>query len=62
MITELIDKYIWLIQTFIDVGETGLTLDQVTSRWERRYGTPYHRRTFNNHREAMAGIFGLAIV
>ena len=40
MITELIDKYIWLIQTFIDAGESGLTLDQVCTRWERRYGTP----------------------
>ena len=61
MITELIDKYIWLIQTFIDAGERGLTLDQVTTRWERRYGIEYHRRTFNNHREAIAEIFGIEI-
>ena len=59
MITELIDKYIWLIQTFIDAGERGLTLEQVTTRWERRYGTEYHRRTFNNDREAIAEIFGI---
>ena len=61
MITELIDKYIWLIQTFIDAGERGLTLEQVTTRWERRYGTEYHRRTFNNHREAIEAIFGIVI-
>lgn len=61
MVTELIDKYIWLIQTFIDAGDYGLTLEEVTRKWERRYGTDYSRRTFNNHREAVAEIFGIEI-
>ena len=61
MITELIDKYVWLIQTFIDAGIRGLLLDEIARKWERRYGTEYPRRTFNNHREAIAEIFGIEI-
>lgn len=61
MITELIDKYVWLIQTFIDAGDRGLPLEQISRKWERRYGTEYPRRTFNNHREAIAEIFGIEI-
>lgn len=61
MITELIDKYVWLIQTFIDAGPKGLLLDEIARKWERRYGTEYPRRTFNNHREAIAEIFGIEI-
>lgn len=61
MVTELIDKYVWLIQTFIDAGQRGLLLDEITRKWERRYGLDYPRRTFNNHREAIAEIFGIEI-
>ncbi|MBR5385449.1 MAG: WYL domain-containing protein [Bacteroidales bacterium] len=61
MVAELIDKYLWLIQTFIDVGERGLTLERLQDKWESRYGTPYPRRTFNNHRDAVADVFGIVI-
>ena len=61
MITELIDKYVWLIQTFIDAGLRGLLLDEITRKYERRYSVGYARRTFNNHREAIAEIFGIEI-
>ena len=61
MITELIDKYVWLIQTFIDAGQRGLLLDEITRKYERRYSVGYARRTFNNHREAIAEIFGIEI-
>lgn len=61
MITELIDKYVWLIQTFIDAGPGGLLLDEIATKWSRRYATDYPRRTFNNHREAIAEIFGIEI-
>lgn len=61
MISELIDKYVWLIQTFIDAGSHGLLLEEIVSKWEYRYGTDYSRRTFNNHREAIADIFGIEI-
>ena len=61
MVSELIDKYIWLIQTLIDAGERGLTLPEIADRWEDRYDEYYPRRTFNNHRAAIEEIFGIEI-
>ncbi len=61
MVTELLQKYIWLVQTFIRTGERGLSLSEIESRWESRFGTDYARRTFNNHREAIEEVFGIRI-
>ena len=61
MVTELLRKYIWLVQTFIRAGERGLTLDEISDRWEERFDSPYSRRTFNNHREAVEDVFGIRI-
>lgn len=61
MVTELLQKYIWLVQTFIRAGEKGLSLDEVSTKWEDRFDSPYSRRTFNNHREAVEDVFGIRI-
>ena len=61
MVTELLQKYIWLVQTFIRAGENGLSLDEICSRWENRFDSPYSRRTFNNHRESVEEVFGIRI-
>ncbi len=61
MVTELLQKYIWLVQTFIRAGERGLSLSEIESRWETRFGTDYARRTFNNHRDAIGEVFGIRI-
>ena len=62
MVSELIDKYIWLVQTFIDAGPAGLSLPEISARWTARYGgADYPRRSFNNHREAVEGVFGIVI-
>ena len=61
MVTELLQKYIWLVQTFIRAGEKGLSLSEITDRWERRFDSEYSRRTFNNHREAVEEVFGITI-
>ncbi len=61
MVTELLQKYIWLVQTFIRAGERGLTLTEIEDRWENRFDSPYARRTFNNHREAIEEVFGIQI-
>lgn len=61
MVTELLQKYIWLVQTFIRAGERGLTLSEISDRWESRFDTDYSRRTFNNHREAVEEVFGIRI-
>ncbi len=61
MVTELLQKYIWLVQTFVRAGERGLSLDEIADRWERRFDSAYSRRTFNNHREAVEQVFGITI-
>lgn len=61
MVTELLQKYIWLVQTFIRVGENGLSLGEISDRWENRFDSTYSRRTFNNHREAVEEVFGIRI-
>ena len=61
MVTELLQKYIWLVQTFIRAGEKGLSLEEICNRWENRFDSPYSRRTFNNHREAVEEVFGIRI-
>ena len=61
MVPELIDKYIYLVQTFVEAGERGLSLREVADKWEDRYGTEYPRRSFLNHRAAVEEIFGIAI-
>lgn len=61
MVTELLQKYIWLVQTFTRAGRNGLSLGEICDRWENRFDTPYSRRTFNNHREAVEEVFGIMI-
>lgn len=61
MVTELLQKYIWLVQTFVRAGKNGLTLNEITDRWESRFDLPYSRRTFNNHRAAVEEVFGIKI-
>ena len=61
MVTELLEKYIWLVQTFIRAGEHGLSLEEITDKWEMRFDSDYPRRTFNNHRDAVEEVFGIAI-
>lgn len=61
MVTELLGKYIWLVQTFIRAGQRGLSLGELSDKWEARFDSPYSRRTFNNHREAVGEVFGIEI-
>ncbi len=46
----------------IDAGERGLTFEEIGRKWARRYNADYPRRTFNNHRENIADIFGVEIL
>ena len=61
MVTELLRKYIWLVQKFITAGDKGLSLEELSDAWERKFGAKYARRSFNNHREAVGEIFGIDI-
>ena len=59
MVSELIGKYIWLIQALTAAGEGGLTFKELNVKYSGRFGQPYSRRTFNNHRLAVADLFGI---
>ncbi len=61
MVSELLQKYIWLVRTFVREGDRGLSLEEICGKWESRWGSPYSRRTFNNHREAVEDVFGIRI-
>ena len=61
MVTELVEKYIFLVQTFVEAGDAGLTWPQLQDRWESRFGSSYPRRSFANHRAAVEEVFGVAI-
>ena len=61
MVSELLQKYIWLVNTFVRAGDRGLSLDEICSRWEDRFDSDYPRRTFNNHRQNVEDVFGIKI-
>ena len=61
MVPELVEKYIFLVQTFVEAGESGLSLLQLQRKWENRYGVAYPRRSFLNHRAAVEEVFGIVI-
>ena len=58
MVSELIGKYIWLVQSLIAAGGGGLTFKELNVKYSGRFGQSYSRRTFNNHRLAVADLFG----
>lgn len=61
MVSELIGKYIWLVQSLIAAGDSGMTFKELNEKYSRRFGQAYSRRTFNNHRLAVADLFGIDI-
>ena len=61
MVSELIGKYIWLVQSLIASGDGGMTFKKLNEKYSRRFGQAYSRRTFNNHRLAVADLFGIDI-
>lgn len=61
MVSELIGKYIWLVQSLIAAGDGGMTFKELNEKYSRRFGQSYSRRTFNNHRLAVADLFGIDI-
>lgn len=61
MVSELIGKYIWLVQSLIAAGDGGMTFKELNEKYSKRFGQAYSRRTFNNHRLAVADLFGIDI-
>lgn len=61
MVPELVDKYIFLVQTFVEAGDAGLSFPELQDKWVDRYDAPYPRRSFLNHRAAVEEVFGVVI-
>ncbi len=61
MVAELIGKYIWLVRIISASGDQGLTLEELSEKYEERWDQEYSRRTFNNHRLAVEEVFGIEI-
>ena len=61
MVPQLVDKYIFLVQTFVEAGDGGLSFPELQRKWEDRYDAPYPRRSFLNHRAAVEEVFGVVI-
>lgn len=62
---NILNRYIWLVDTLLQAGHTGLTYEQINSKY--RYndsisnGGEYSLRTFHNHRRDIEEIFGIEI-
>ena len=58
-------KYIWLVDTLMRGGETGLTLEQIGSRWnaddEMHDEGAFAKRSFHRHRNEIKDLFGIEI-
>lgn len=58
-------KYIWLVDTVMRAGATGLTLEQIADRWDGDYEMhdegAFARRSFHRHRKEIANLFGIDI-
>lgn len=58
-------KYIWLVDTLMRAGDTGLTISQVADAYEYddeiSGGERYNGRTFHRHRKEIKDIFGIEI-
>lgn len=65
MIDSLIKRYIWLIQTIRDAGESGISFSEIQNKWDKSSAndnhTPLIPRTFHNHRNAILLQFGIEI-
>lgn len=61
---QRIHRLIWLVNTILSAGEQGLRLSDIRNRWEMHTSdasADYPSRTFINHKNDIAEIFGLDI-
>lgn len=62
MVKDLFSRYIWLVETVYRAGR--LTFEEINERWLRTDmsgGEDLPLKTFHNHRQAIADIFGIDI-
>lgn len=65
MSKNLINRYIWLVDTIYQAGSSGITLCEISEKWESNWRMSgkekYPRRTFMNHKNDIWDIFGIEI-
>ena len=63
---DLINRYIWLVDTIMAAGSEGITHKEISDKWERNHylskGEEYKWRTFMNHKNDILDIFGIEIL
>ena len=63
MVSNVIKRYVWLVNTLLQ--RKSLTFKEICDLWDRSSltdGKPLALRTFHQHREAIAELFGVEIV
>lgn len=59
---ELFGRYIWFVNTLLQAGEEGLTLQELNDKWSATPfsgGMPISRTTFNRYRDVIEEMFGI---
>lgn len=63
---NILNKYIWLIDTVSRAGSNGITFEEISRKYQYADaisgGSAYNIRTFHNHKNDIADIFGIEIV
>lgn len=63
---DLINRYIWLVDTINAAGSQGISYNEISKKWERNEhlsgGEGYKWRTFMNHKNDILDIFGIEIL
>ena len=58
-------KYIWLVDTIMQAGDKGLTIEQIGDRWdaddEMHDNGAFAKRSFHRHRNEIEDLFGIRI-
>lgn len=58
-------KFIWLVDTVMRAGETGLTLEQIADKWDHDDAMcedgPFSKRSFHRHRNEIDDLFSIKI-
>ena len=62
---NILNKYIWLIDTISRAGKNGITFEDINRKYQYADsisgGSTYNIRTFHNHRKDISVTFGIEI-
>ena len=64
MTKDIIQRYIWLVDTIYQSGEDGISFNEINKKWTRSSlsdGKAYPLKTFHNHRRDIESIFSINI-